>query len=244
MWSKAEPCEVDVKNTRVVKSLQLALAVALCAVTGVRAASGTWNGAQNAFWTNSANWSVSPYPSGGETATFSEASANTALNTAGLPGILNIVFDTASVAAYTIGTGTSQTNILRDGGEVRITGTAGASQTLDTTLRLGPDSTTASYSLRNDHAARTLTVGAIGGMSGGTKTLNLNGVGTITVEGPLQRASSVLDITYNASGAVNLNGNASIRQIQINATNGVINLGAGTTLTVSNGGGSGIMAAS
>jgi hypothetical protein len=55
MWSKAEPCEVDVKNTRVVKSLQLALAVALCAVTGVRAASGTWNGAQNAFWTNSAN---------------------------------------------------------------------------------------------------------------------------------------------------------------------------------------------
>jgi len=54
----------------------------------------------------------------------------------------------------------------------------------------------------------------------------------------------VLDITYNSSGAVNLNGNASIRQIQINATNGVINLGAGTTLTVSNGGGSGIMAAS
>jgi len=243
MWSKSEPREVDVKKTCVFKSLPFALAVALCAVTGVRAASGTWNGAQNAFWTNSANWSVSPYPSGGETATFSEASANTALNTAGLPGILNIVFDTASVAAYTIGTGTSQTNILRDGGEVRITGTAGASQTLDTTLRLGPDSTTASYSLRNDHAARTLTVGAIGGMSGGTKTLNLNGVGTITVEGPLQRASSVLDITYNSSGAVNLNGNASIRQIQINATNGVINLGAGTTLTVSNGGGSGIMAA-
>ena len=56
-------------------------------------------------------------------------------------------------------------------------------------------------------------------------------------------ASSVLDITYNSSGVVNLNGNTSIRQIQINAADGVINLGAGTTLTVSNTGGSGIMAA-
>ena len=207
------------------------------------AASGTWSGAQSANWTDSANWSASPYPSGGDTATFSGASANTTINTAGLPGILNIVFDTASVAAYTIGIGTSQTTILRDGGEVRITDTAGASQTLNTTLRLGPDSANAAYSLRNDHAERTLTVGAIGGMSGGTKMLNLNGVGTITVDGPLQRASSVLDITYNSSGVVNLNGNTSIRQIQINAADGVINLGAGTTLTVSNTGGSGIMAA-
>ena len=96
MWSKSEPREVDVKKTCVFKSLPFALAVALCAVTGVRAASGTWNGAQNAFWTNSANWSASPYPSGGETATFSGASANTVLNTAGLSGILNIVFDTAN----------------------------------------------------------------------------------------------------------------------------------------------------
>lgn len=228
----------------VVKRLDVFVTVTLLgACLSAYAASGTWSGAQSANWTDSANWSASPYPSGGDTATFSGASANTTINTAGLPGILNIVFDTASVAAYTIGIGTSQTTILRDGGEVRITDTAGASQTLNTTLRLGPDSANAAYSLRNDHAERTLTVGAIGGMSGGTKMLNLNGVGTITVDGPLQRASSVLDITYNSSGVVNLNGNTSIRQIQINAADGVINLGAGTTLTVSNTGGSGIMAA-
>ena len=34
------------------------------------AANATWSGTQNAYWTNSSNWSATPYPAGTQTATF------------------------------------------------------------------------------------------------------------------------------------------------------------------------------
>ena len=60
-------------RSHIFRSLRIAAASALVAFglpPTTRAASGTWNGTQSALWTNSANWSVSPYPSGGDTATF------------------------------------------------------------------------------------------------------------------------------------------------------------------------------
>ena len=231
--------------TRFSLKLSAVAALAVLSFSGAaHAASGTWNGTQDAYWTNSANWSASPFPSGGDTATFNNAGgAATTIDIDGLSaGILNLTFDTAGVAAYVIGTASTQTNILRDSGEIKLSSTAGSSQAFDALVRLGPDATTASYSLRNDSAAQTLTFADIAGMSGGTKTLSLNGVGPIAVNGRLDRTGSALDVNYNSSGAWTLNGDSSLRLLYINATNGVINLGAGTTMTLNNGGGSGILA--
>ena len=225
------------------------VAAGLCLAFGVNevsAASGTWTGAEDVYWTNSANWGVSPFPSGNETATFTGAgNGNTALNLAGLSGIQFITFDTAGVAPYVLGTGpaNSQTNILRDGGEILLTSSAGNSQSFNATVRLGPDGTTASYSIRNNHAGQTLSFADIAGMSGGTKTLTFNGAGPVSVNGRLDRGGSALDVYLNGVGALALNGNSSMRLLQMNADGGVVNLGAGTTMTVSNGGGNGIMAA-
>ena len=70
----------------------------------LRAASGIWNGTQDAYWTNSANWSASPYPSGGNTATFDNAgNGRTALSAEGLSTLLNMTFTGPSVASYTVG---------------------------------------------------------------------------------------------------------------------------------------------
>lgn len=214
----------------------------LFAGTTAFAANGTWNGTADAVWTNDLNWSAAPYPSGGDTATFNGDSANKTVDIDGLSGILNIVFDTAF--AYTIGAGAanSQTNILRDGGEIKLSATAASDQTFNARVRLGPDAANASYSLRNDNAGQTLTFSDVVGSSGGTKNLNLNGVGPITVNGLLDRASSALDLFLNSTGALNLNGNTSARQFYIHGADAVINIADGKTLTLNNGGGSGIMA--
>jgi autotransporter-associated beta strand protein len=209
------------------------------------AASGTWNGAADAVWTNDLNWSTAPYPSGGDTATFSGDSANKTVDIDGLSGILNIAFDTASVAGYTIGAGAanSQTNILRDGGEIRLSATAASDQAFNATVRLGPDTATASYSLRNDNPARNLSFADIAGMSGGTKTLNVNGSGPIDVQGRLHRTSSALLLNVNTTNTLELGGDSSFQLVQINGAGSVINLGAGSTMTVSNSGASGLMSA-
>ena len=213
----------------------------LFAATVAQAANGTWNGTADALWTNSVNWSATPYPSGGDTATFNNAGGvSTALDIAGLSGILNITFDTASVAAYTIGAGAanSQTNILRDAGEIKLTSSAGNSQSFNAMVRLGPDNANAAYSLRNDNASQTLTFNSITGMSGGNKTLNINGTGPITFLGNLNRAASGLFLNLNATGPLTLSGaNNQLNQLNIYGAGAVLNLATGSTTTFNGGGG-------
>lgn len=222
------------------KKSVLAVIAMLCCASAAQAANGTWNGAASAMWTNSANWSAAPYPSGADTATFSNASANTGIDLSGLSGILNITFDTASVAAYTIGAGAanSQTNILRDGGEIKLSSTAGNSQTCKAMVRLGPDNVNASYSLRNDNASQTLTFNAIAGMNGGNKTLNVNGTGPITLLGNLDRTASGLVLNLNATGPLTLSGaNSQLNALYIYGAGAVLNLASGSTTTFNGAGG-------
>ena len=221
------------------KKSMLTVAALFCGATVAQAASGTWNGADT-YWTNSANWSASPYPSGGDTASFTTAGAFTPVNLSGLSNILYITFDTPSVAAYTIGTGAanSQTNILRDNGEIKLTSSAGNSQTFSAMVRLGPDNANASYSLRNDNASQALTFNSIAGMSGGNKTLNVNGSGPVTLLGNLDRAASGLTLNLNATGPLTLSGaNSQLNTLYIYGAGAVLNLASGSTNTF-NGGGS------
>ena len=135
------------------------------------AANSTWNGTQNALWTNSLNWSASPYPTGVDTAFFANAgNGQTAIDLTGVPGIKYITFDSPLVAAYTNGTGAanSQTLIMADSGEFKLSGTAGNSQVFNCGVQLGFDRSAQSYSFRNDNPAQTLTFNDVFGC--GTQT--------------------------------------------------------------------------
>jgi hypothetical protein len=118
--------------------------VSILALSGVsaRGASGTWAGTQSEHWTNSANWSASPFPSGDETATFNGAGNNrTNINVALLSGIQNITFDSTSVNNYNIGLEpvNSQTLVFRNSGNIRLTSSANKSQNIFAAVQLGPD---------------------------------------------------------------------------------------------------------
>ena len=190
------------------------------------AANGVWNGSQSAYWTNSANWSASPYPSGvGETAAFVDAgNGQTALDLTGFLYIKNIRFDTPGVAAYTIGAGASgsQTLVLADSGEIALTATAGNSQTFNCGVQLGGDRTAQSYTFRNDNPAQALSFGDIFACpietSGnpGIKTLTALGSGPIRILNSLRMggASGLYLTTYNTS-TITLAGSNTLTQLNM-----------------------------
>lgn len=99
-------------------------------VLSASAANGTWDSTavgSNAFWTNSLNWSASPYPVGFDKALFATDGNNrTNIDVAGLSSIKYITFDSPAVAAYTLGTGAanSQTLVLADSGEIKLSAAA------------------------------------------------------------------------------------------------------------------------
>ncbi len=211
-----------------------------------RAASGTWNGTQDVYWTNSANWSVSPFPAGYETASFTgSGNGQTFINVAGLSSISNIVFDTANVVAYTLGAGAanSQNLVMANGGEFVLGSSAAAGQTFNSAIQLGPDGASASYSIRNDNATQTLSVNNVNGHAtvGGTKTLNINGTGPVSILGKVAQGASSIILRHNAPSTLTLSGNNTLNQLNMTGANGVINLSAGTT-TFNAGGGTCIVA--
>ena len=215
-------------------------------VCGVaHAADGTWLGTVGANWTNSPNWSASPYPGGDESATFSGAGNNqTTISVAGQPGIKFVTFDGYGVAPYMIGTVpvNSQTLILRDSGVVLMTGSAGNSQQFNSALQLGSDTAGYTYTFQNDNFAKTLTfagnvVGAASGGTAGGKTLTVNGAGNTAILGNVTKGgATTLTINDNSSGTLTLSGTNVITILNMNgAPNSVIDIGPGLT-TFSNGG--------
>jgi len=223
-------------------SVKTGIAVTAALFAGVNtaaAASGTWNGTADAVWTNSANWSASPYAgaAAGETATFANAgNGNVVLDLTGLGSLYGVLFD-SSAAAYTLGTApNANTLILEDGGALQLTAAAANDQLVNAALQLGPNTTTAAYTLRNNNAGQSLTLNNIQGTTGGTKTLNIEGSGDIAILGNLAQSGSALFVNLNSSAALALAGNNAMRQLQMNGTGSVINLNAGTT-TFSSGGG-------
>lgn len=191
------------------------LALLLCLSSSL-ASTGYWTGAENAVWTNGANWSASPHPgsAAGETATFDSAgNGNTALDLTGLASIRNVTFDATAAAAYTLGTGGAdgQSLTLEDAGAVTLGGAADSGQTVDAEVRLGTTTATATYTFNNASVNQTLTFagGVAGGASGGTpgtKTLNLTGYGSILLNGILSNGGAS-SLALNSYGTNTLAGN-------------------------------------
>ena len=182
------------------------------------AASGTWNGTQNALWTNSANWGASPYPSGDQVATFNNSGAGrTTIDLTGLPrfmGVTNLIFDTANAAAYTLGSGAlnEQSLAFTNRSYLRLTSGVRSNQTVNALILLGHDRSSSIHFFRNDRLGNTLTLAGDvtttnSGGTAGAKYLSLEGSGAITVSGNMTvGGASSLTVTNAITGPLILSG--------------------------------------
>ena len=225
---------------KTIKSLEISLCFCVCvfAATASWAANGVWNGTVNVLWTNSANWSAASYPVGNDTASFTNnGNGQTNIDITGFAGIKNITFDSPFVGPYTIGTGAtnSQTLVMLDNGEIKLTDTAANSQLFNCGLQLGASFVAATYVLTSSNTAQTLTFNNVfgsasgAGAAAGDKTLVINGSGNISILGNLSRgAATSLLLTNNSSGTLTLSGTNVIKTLTMNGvTNSVIDIGAG-----------------
>ena len=191
--------------------LFLALICILAGDVNLFAANATWNGTMDAVWTNTANWSATPVPGSGETATFNNAgNGNTTLSVGGVT-VANILIDTASAAAYTFGSGAvgSQTLTINGFGSITSTATVTNSQLFNANLILGTFSAdrTLTFLNNNTNAGKTLTFA--GGMTTTTtftKTLTLGGSGNVIVSGNIINGSGIIAITKSGTGTLTLSG--------------------------------------
>jgi len=202
----------------------------------LRAASGSWLGTQDNVWVNSANWTGSTFPGSAlnETATFDSAgNGQVSLNLSGLFSVGNIVFTGPAVAAYTIGTGPRDSQLLVMGtdGEYGIASSAANSQTFNCSLQLGGGSIGGTYTFRNDTLGQTLTLGSVfvpTTSTSGTKTVCLRGTGAITVFGDVLRGPSGLNLRIDCTNAVTLSGSNTLNAAYLDGTNGVLKLSSGS----------------
>ena len=201
------------------------------------AATGAWSGAASAAWTNDANWSAAPYPSGTNAATFNGAgNGRTTVDLAGLACIKTVLFDTAGVAPYTLGAGgpNAQTLVLTNGSLVQMTSTAWNDQSLSAAVQLGTDVASGYYALRNDAALRTLTcsgniAGPASGGTAGNKYLALLGAGNMVVSGTLSKGGANNLILTNAlTGRLTLTASNTVTTFYMTgASNSVVDIADG-----------------
>ncbi|MGD0651249.1 MAG: autotransporter-associated beta strand repeat-containing protein [Verrucomicrobiia bacterium] len=226
--------------SRLLIIVALGLAATL-AVNSVHAASATWNGTTDATWANTNNWSASPAPGIGDTATFSNAgNNNTNIDLASGVTTSNIVFDTSSAAAYTIGAGGagSQTLTSQVNGAITVNSTVTKPQLVNANVSLGMDAVAGNYSFANNSGQLLTIAGIISGASGGTagaKNLFVGGSGSMTISGNIANGGATsLALTKVGAGILTLSGNDS-NTGSIIVSNGTVNL----TGSYSTGGGAG-----
>ena len=190
----------------------MALAVAAVA-TPAQAVDGTWIGTTDGLWATTTNWSASPVPGTGNTATFDNAgNGNTVIDLGGGVTIRNILFDTAGAAAYTIGSGGVgiQTLTLDNSGAVTMNAAVASDELINANVLLGT-ATAGSYTFTNDSTTNTLTfAGNVQGGTGGTgaaKTLTVTGAGNTAIGGIIANGgATALALTKAGGGTLTLTG--------------------------------------
>ncbi|NLG00205.1 MAG: hypothetical protein GX565_08650 [Lentisphaerae bacterium] len=205
----------------------------------VRATSQSWDGGGgNGNWNVNNNWSSNTtYPQGDDTATFNGGGANqTNINVSGLSGIKYITFDGSGVNTYNIGLApaNSQTLILRNDGNVRMSATCRYNQAFNAAVQLGPDKAGSTYTFQNDHAINALTLqgrvsGSATGGTAGDKAITVNGSGPIRFLGDVTRGNANnLDVNIYNTSTVTMTGTNVIRYLRLYG-------GAGSVLDIGDG---------
>ena len=124
----------------------------LAGALSLQAASGNWTGLTDATWAG-ANWSAAT-PGTGDTATFNGAgNANVVINLGGGVTINTVLFNTASAAAYTIGTSPAggQTLSLNNTGGITMNSTVANNELFNAAIVLGTDATAKTNTIVNNH---------------------------------------------------------------------------------------------
>ena len=224
------------------------------ALVSSTAGGASWTGANGSTWAD-ANWSSSPVPGAANnvhTATFNSAGGGQTTINLGAGVTLNtVLFDTASAAAYTIGSGAvgSQTLTLENGGAITTSGTVVNGQVVNAAVVLGTDRSAQTYTISNNATtpATALTVagnitGAASGGTAGAKTLAVLGAGDTDITGGIaQGGATSLAVTKAGTGTLNLAAGSVLDIDSLTANDGTtaVNsaLGAGTSVTVNDTGG-------
>lgn len=196
----------------------MALSVPAGIVSSVaHAASGSWLGTTDGLWSDESNWSASPVPGVGEIATFDGAgNANTTIDLGAGVSIGSVVFDTASAAAYTIGSGAAGSQTLTFGSVrniITMNSTVAANQLFNANLALSVSSTANSaatyYTVTNNSTTNPLTLaGGISASTTGVKTLHVTGAGNTAISGAITSGSGNVSLFKTGSGTLTLSGGA------------------------------------
>ncbi len=210
-----------------------------------------WTGASGSTWAG-ANWSSSPVPglaNNIHTATFNSAGAGqTTINLSGGVTLNTVLFDTASAAAYTIGSGAvgSQTLTLENGGAITTSSTVTNGQVVHAAVVLGTDTTAQTYTISNNATtpatALTLAGNITGAASGGTagaKILAVIGAGDTDITGAIAKGGATsIAVTKAGTGTLNLAAGSVLALDSLTANDGTTTvnrtLGTGTTAVTVN----------
>ncbi|MFZ4777764.1 MAG: beta strand repeat-containing protein, partial [Terrimicrobiaceae bacterium] len=217
------------------------LAVLAFAFTpAAHAANGTWSATPtDANWVpTGTNWSngatLFPGAISGTTntdvATFNSASTQTSI-TINSPtlNIKSITFDTASAAAYTIGTAGGNALLLTSGGAITMNSTVASTETINAPLVLQG----AAYALTNNATSSSARLNIGGGITGGAAgatvlTLSGSNTGNNTISGVIANGSATTLAVNKSSGTWVLTGNNTYTGTTT-ATGGFLTLGNGGT---------------
>lgn len=201
--------------------------------TSVQAGSATWNGTTDSLWDTTTNWSASPVPGGGDTATFNNAGTGNTTITVGNISLLSLLFDTANAAAYTLDSGSIS---LGSAGNFTVNSTVTTMQTVNTVLALN-----GGYTFTNHSTAggQSLSIGGgISSATAGTKTLTVNGAGNTMISGNISNGSGGIGLTMNGAGTLTLSGatNSIIGgsfAIGTSGNGGTVRIASGASVTTS-----------
>lgn len=229
----------------VAKVLAVGIAVITVSSHFALATSATWDGTASSLWSDTINWDAagvdpSTVPGATETATFNNAgNGNTTIDVGLALPIGNILFDTASVAAYTIGSAVAgaQTLSLDGLSPITINATVTQGQLINANLVLGT-AAVATYQFTNSSTTSSLTVaGTIQGGTGGTagqKVLNVSGAGATNFTNAITPGGATNIAVRNIStGNLTLSGNVTSNLFDLRATAGGTVTVNGQTITVS-----------
>lgn len=179
-----------------------------------RASSDVWDGSTSGVWAASANWLTDPavVPGAGDTATFNGPGNGFTFVDLGTGVTLsNLVFDTASAAAYTIGTGAagSQALALDNGGGISLGAGVGNNQLINALLNL-PGDTNAVTTIGNVSSQALTLAGGISAIpTNGNSLLSVTNVGDVNLTGELtETGAGNLALLKAGPGKLTISSNA------------------------------------
>ncbi len=207
--------------------IRLILAVAALTACTAQGASGTWTGLSvtDSNWGSAANWTGASAPGATETATFLDGGNGRVVLSVGNVTIRNINFETANVAAYTLGTAPGVgTLTINANGVISVDATVTNNQTVNSNISTSVGG--GNFFTNNSTTAVLRVAGAVSLASGATanRVFSVNGAGSTVISGAISNGASAftLGLTKSGAGALTLSGT--------NTYTGLTTVSAGTLI--------------